>query len=65
MQPHEIKEFFEPTQRILATFNVRRCDECGNYFTSFEGANTCPRCMVEEEEAMFLHENAKKMMGDK
>lgn len=62
LQPgFEAKEFFEPTQRTLATFNVRRCDECGNYFTSFEGATTCPRCTVEEEEAMFLHENAKKM----
>ena len=65
LQPgFEIKEFFESTQRTLATFNVKRCDECGNYFTSFEGETTCPRCAVEEEEAMFLHENAKKMKGE-
>ena len=57
----EIKEFFEPTQRTLATFNVKRCNECGNYFTYTGGELTCPRCSVEEEEAMFLHENAKKM----
>jgi len=65
LQPgFEIKEFFEPTQRTLATFNVKRCDECGNYFTSLEGETTCPRCALEEEEAMFLHENAKKMRNE-
>ena len=61
----EIKEFFEPTQRTLATFSVKRCNECGNYFTYTGGEVTCPRCMVEEEEAMFLHENAKKMSGER
>ncbi len=60
----EVKEFFEPTQRTLATFSVKRCNECGNYFTYTGGEVTCPRCMVEEEEAMFLHENAKKMSGE-
>lgn len=57
----EIKEFFEPTQRTLATFNIKRCNECGNNFTYTGGEQTCPRCMVEEEEAMFLHNNAKLM----
>ena len=60
----EVKEFFEPTQRTLATFSVKRCNECGNYFTYTGGEVTCPRCMIEEEEAMFLHENAKKMSGE-
>jgi ferredoxin len=59
----ELKEFFEPTQRTLATFNIKRCNECGNYFTYTGGEQTCPRCMVEEEEAMFLHENAKRIGG--
>lgn len=59
----ELKEFFEPQQRTLATFNIKRCNECGNYFTYTGGEQTCPRCLVEEEEAMFLHENAKKMKG--
>lgn len=60
----EIKEFFEPTQRTLATFNIKRCNECGNNFTYTGGEQTCPRCMVEEEEAMFLHNNAKRMRGE-
>jgi len=60
----EIKEFFEPTQRTLATFNIKRCNECGNNFTYTGGEQACPRCKVEEEEAMFLHDNAKLMSGD-
>ena len=58
----EIKELFEPTQRTLATFNIKRCNECGNNFTYTGGEQTCPRCLVEEEEAMFLHNNAKRML---
>jgi ferredoxin len=57
----EIKEFFEPTQRTLATFNIKRCNECGNNFTYTGGEQSCPRCLVEEEEAMFLHDNAVRM----
>jgi len=62
LQPgFEIKEFFEPTQRTLATFDIKRCNECGNNFTYTGGEQTCPRCMIEEEEAMFLHSNALSM----
>jgi ferredoxin len=57
----EIKEFFEPSQRTLAKFDIKRCNECGNNFTYTGGEQTCPRCRIEEEEAMFLHNNAKKM----
>ena len=65
LQPgFETKEFFEPTQRTLATFNIKRCNECGNPFTYLGGEQTCPRCLIEEEEAIFLHQNAKKLMGD-
>jgi len=60
----EIKEFFEPTQRVLAKFNIKRCNECGNNFTYTGGEQACPRCMLEEEEASFLHNNAKLMRGD-
>jgi ferredoxin len=62
---YEIKEFFEPTQRTLASFNIKRCNECGNSFTYMGGEQVCPRCMIEEEEAMFLHDNAKKMRNEK
>jgi len=57
----EIKEFFEPIQRTLTAFTVKRCNECANYFTYTGGEITCPRCLVEEEEAIFLHQNAKEM----
>ncbi|WP_415406366.1 4Fe-4S dicluster domain-containing protein [Sulfurovum sp. CS9] len=57
----EIKEFFEPVQRTLASFTIKRCNECGNNFTYTGGEQACPRCMVEEEEAMFLHNNAVLM----
>jgi ferredoxin len=57
----EIKEFFEPKQRTLAKFTIKRCNECGNNFTYEGGEQSCPRCKVEEEEAMFLHSNALTM----
>jgi len=57
----EIKEFFEPEKRTLANFTIKRCNECGNNFTYTGGEQACPRCLVEEEEAMFLHNNAKRM----
>lgn len=65
LQPgFETKEFFEPTHRTLAMFTIKRCHECGNPFTYFEGEIVCPRCKIEEEEALFLHQNAKKMRGE-
>lgn len=57
----EIKELFEPTQRTLAVFDIKRCNECGNNFTYTGGEQTCPRCTIEEEEAIFLHSNALDM----
>ena len=57
----EIKEFFEPKQRTLASFTIKRCNECGNNFTYTGGEQACSRCMLEEQEAMFLHDNAKYM----
>ena len=61
----EIKEFFEPSQRVLAKFNIKRCNECGNNFTYKGGEETCPRCLLEEEEAMSLHRNALAMREQK
>ena len=64
LQPgFEIKEFFEPAQRTLATFDIKRCNECGNPFTYKGGEISCLRCSVEEEEAIFLHQNAKQMQA--
>jgi len=61
LQPgFEIKEFFEPTQRTLATFDIQRCNECGNYFTYTGGEKECIRCKIEEEEAMELHSLARQ-----
>jgi len=61
LQPgFEIKEFFEPTQRTLATFDIQRCNECGNYFTYRGGAKECMRCKIEEEEAIELHALARQ-----
>lgn len=57
----EIKEFFEPTQRTLATFTIKRCNECGSYFTYTGKEQVCLRCQVEEEEALTLHNNARNM----
>jgi len=61
LQPgYEIKEFFEPTQRTLATFDIQRCNECGNYFTYTGGLKECFRCKIEEEEARELHALARE-----
>jgi len=61
LQPgFEIKELFEPTQRTLAKFTIKRCNECGNPFTYTGGEQICPRCFLEEEEAIILHKNAKE-----
>jgi energy-converting hydrogenase A subunit P len=60
LQPgFELKEFFEPKQRLLATFNVQRCDSCGNHFTYKGGERICPRCLTEEEEARELQTLAR------
>ena len=56
----ETKELFEPTQRTLAKFNIKRCHSCGNHFTYTGGVQECFRCRIEEEEAMELHQNARK-----
>ncbi len=55
----ETKELFEPSQRTLASFNIKRCNECGGYFTYKGGEKICPRCKLEEDEAIELHRIAK------
>jgi len=52
------KELFEPETKSLISFDIRRCTECGNYFT-YRGVSECPRCVIEEEEALALHKYPK------
>lgn len=46
--------FFEPKLETLVRFDIRRCNECGNFFSYKGGEVICPRCNVEEEEARAL-----------
>lgn len=50
----EISEFAKNQKRILKTFNIKRCDECSNIFTSLNNETICPRCKNEEEESKSL-----------
>ncbi len=49
-----LSSFFEPRVETLVRFDMKRCDECGNYFTYRGGEMMCNRCRVEEEEAKEL-----------
>jgi len=51
---YNLKEVHEPSVKNLISYDVKRCDECGNVFTSIKGAKICYRCLVEEEEAKEL-----------
>jgi len=51
---YNVKEFFEPTVQNLATFNVRRCNECDMIFSTNSSDKLCYRCKCEEEEAREL-----------
>lgn len=51
---YNLKEFFEPAVQNLIAFDVRRCDECNNFFTSVGGATLCHVCKIEEEDAREL-----------
>jgi len=46
--------FFEPKIETLARFDIKRCDECGNFFAYHGGEQLCNRCKIEEEEARAL-----------
>jgi ferredoxin len=61
----ELREFFEPSQRLLAKFDIKRCVECGNQFTCKDNETTCQRCQTEEDEATQLHQNARKLEESK
>ncbi|HFU74486.1 MAG TPA: 4Fe-4S ferredoxin [Helicobacteraceae bacterium] len=51
---YNVKEFFEPAVQNLITFDVRRCDECNNLFTSIQGKRICHICQIEDEDARDL-----------
>ncbi len=50
----DLGRFFEPKIETLVRFDIRRCDECGNFFAYSGGEVMCPRCKIEEEEALSL-----------
>jgi len=49
-----LASFFEPKIETLARFDIKRCDECGNFFAYKGGEMMCKRCVIEEEEAKEL-----------
>lgn len=51
---YSLKQLYEPQAVRLATFNPKKCDECGAYFDYREGDKTCRRCKIEEDEAKEL-----------
>ena len=49
-----LSSFFEPKIETLVRFDIKRCDECGNFFAYQGGEIVCNRCRIEEEEAKEL-----------
>jgi ferredoxin len=49
-----LANFFEPKIETLVRFDIKRCDECGNFFAYHGGELLCQRCKIEEEEAREL-----------
>ena len=50
----DLKTLYEPQRETLASFTMKRCDECGMPFAYKGGEVMCNRCRIEEEEAMSL-----------
>jgi ferredoxin len=49
-----LANLFEPKIETLVRFTIKRCDECGNFFSYQGGEVLCNRCKIEEEEAREL-----------
>ncbi len=49
-----LSQLFDPKIETLVRFDIKRCDECGNFFAYQGGEKLCRRCRIEEEEAMQL-----------
>ena len=45
---------FEQQTKTLVRFTMKRCDECGTFFSYEGGEVMCKRCKIEEEEARAL-----------
>lgn len=51
---YNVKEFFEPAVVNLASFKVKRCNECNVIFSTNGDEKLCYRCRCEDEEAREL-----------
>ena len=49
-----LEQLFKPARKILAKFEIKRCDECGMPFAYRGGEQMCERCRIEEQEAHDL-----------
>jgi len=50
----DLEVLYNPKRQTLASFTMKRCDECGMPFVYRGGEVMCNRCRIEEEEAMNL-----------
>jgi len=50
----DLEVLYNPKRQTLASFTMKRCDECGMPFVYRGGEVMCSRCSIEEEEAMNL-----------
>ncbi len=50
----DLASFFDPKIETLVRFTIKRCEECGNFFSYQGGEVVCRRCTIEEEEAREL-----------
>jgi ferredoxin len=54
LQNFSISNLFEDSRKLIE-FDIRKCYECGNYFTKNSESNMCVRCEIEEQEALELN----------
>jgi len=50
----DLSHLFEPKMENLVQFDIKRCNECGNFFSYKGGEVICTRCQIEEDEAREL-----------
>jgi ferredoxin len=54
LESFETASIFKPKIDELIKFTMKRCEECGLFFTYFGDESMCRRCTIEEEEAKSL-----------